>query len=98
MARWGSTPGTGDPTEHQSVFPDGHQDWRLGVTCDECSEKVAAKRKGTSGSRGLLQYGLQRMRATDYMSASEQEKQVLASARAKGIEPERYDPDGRYKN
>lgn len=38
------------------------------------------------------------MRATDYMSAQEQEKQVLASARAKGIEPERYDPNGRYKN
>lgn len=79
------------PVEHQSVFGEGHQDWRLGTTCDECQANLDSRRKGTSGGRGLLQFGIQRWHGVDYMSAQEQEKQVVASARAKGFEPERYD-------
>jgi len=86
------------PIEHQSVFGEGHQDWRAGGTCDECQENLASRRQGTSGGRGLLQYGIKRWQGTEYMSGQEQEKQVVASARAKGIEPERYDPAERYKN
>ncbi len=26
----------GDPIEHQSIYPEGHQTWEAGNTCDEC--------------------------------------------------------------
>ena len=86
------------PIEHQSVFGGGHQDWRLGNTCSECETLVAETRAGTSGGRGLLQYGIKRWQGVDYMSSQEQEKQVVASARSRGIEPERYAPNEHYKD
>jgi hypothetical protein len=37
------------------------------------------------------------MKAVDYASAEAQEKAVVASARAKGVEPVRYEPNERFK-
>jgi hypothetical protein len=79
------------------VFGEGHQDWVPGTTCDECQALLASRRKGTSGGRGLLAYGIERMKAVDYASAEAQEKAVVASARAKGVEPVRYEPNERFK-
>ena len=37
-------------SEHQSLYPGGHEDWRPGMTCDECDERRAVneakRRKG----------------------------------------------------
>lgn len=85
------------PLEHQSVFGGGHQAWKPGNTCDECLANQAARR--VTAQVGVLhQYGIKRWHGVDYMSDREQEKQVVASARAKGYEPVRYEPSERYKN
>lgn len=75
-----------EPIEHQSVFPEGHQEWLLGSTCDECKELYAKRR----AQHGIAPYiNLSRMRDYDYHSVSHLEKQAVAAARANGIEPER---------
>lgn len=76
-------------TEHQSVFPDGHQDWRDGISCEECLALKDA-RMARHGGQSLLVSGLASMRDKEYSSVYALEKEAVADARANGIEPERY--------
>lgn len=76
-------------TEHQSVFSGGHQDWRAGISCDEC-RTLHAERKAQHGGQKLLVSGLASMRDKEYSSVYALEKEAIADARANGIEPERY--------
>jgi hypothetical protein len=75
-------------TEHQSVFPEGHQTWEQGITCDECRE-LYAQRQARHEGQSILVSGLTRMKDYEYHSVGTMEKQAIAQARAAGIEPER---------
>jgi hypothetical protein len=76
-------------TEHQSSWSGGHEDWRPGITCDECQERKEAN-AARFGKSNVLVSGLQRMKDYDYTSVDTLEKKAIADARAMGIEPERY--------
>ena len=76
-------------TEHQSVFSGGHDDWRAGISCDEC-RALKAQRQARHEGQQLLVSGLASMRDKEYASVYALEKEAVADARANGIEPERY--------
>jgi len=85
-------------TEHQSIYADGHSDWRS-EPCDECSEHKAAI-KATHKSAGPTFGNRTQMRDRDYASVHRMEQEIVANARRNGIEPERYNASQEkgYKN
>ncbi len=77
-----------EPLEHQSVWTEGHQDWRPGRTCDECVERKA-QRKAELFQGQVMVSGLELMKDLEYGSTRDWVNDNVNRAVANGIEPEK---------
>ena len=77
------------PPEHQSIYAEGHVDWREGFMCSECSERRDAN-KARHRKEAPMFGNRTQMRDYEYTSVGVLEKEIVANARRAGIEPERY--------
>ena len=80
-----------EPTEHQGVGEGGHQDWRIGHTCDECTARAAAK-LAASHSGMQVNFNISRLKSdnTAHVTQRQLGREVIESAKRDGREIERY--------